>query len=284
MDFVRLRVRDLDKFYRVGMQRQHAVQKVTFDFAAGEMLGILGESGSGKSTLVRMLAGLMEPSGGSIELNSNPMSILLRNHVDRRMLRRMIQFIGQDTTSSFDPRLTLRDAVVAPIASLLDLSPAETDARIAEVLESLSLPVALANRYPGEVSGGQRQRFAIARALVVRPQVLLCDEIVSALDVSVQGSILNMLKDYCRDTGAGLIFVSHNVPATAYLTDRMLVMLRGEVVEAGNVDDLIANPTHPYTAKLLDAYRLGRSGHDHVAHAARSGRLAAPQAFQEGAA
>ncbi|MCW2602680.1 MAG: dppF [Pseudonocardiales bacterium] len=232
-----------------------AVDNVSLTFDTTKMIGIVGESGSGKSTLARMMVGLDAPSSGSVTLNGRIITELLSLRNDRIDTRRNIQFVGQDTTSSFDPRRTLRDAVRLPAMILLGLDKKAADARVDETLDLLGLLPAQADRYPVEVSGGQRQRFALARGLVVGPRLLVCDEVVSALDVSVQGAILNLLKKYCREEQAGLAFVSHGLPATAFIADELVVMLRGQIVEHGPTQRIIDNPEHPYTARLLAAYR-----------------------------
>jgi peptide/nickel transport system ATP-binding protein len=172
-----------------------------------------------------------------------------------RQLRRVVQFVGQDTSSSFDPRWTLRRAIRKPARQLRGLSTAEADREIDALLVELGLDPAAADRYPSQVSGGQRQRFSLARGLVVRPRILMCDEVVSALDVSVQGSILNLVKRYCREHECGLVFVSHGLPATAFIADEIIVMKDGKVVERGPSGDVLRNPQHPYTARLVAAYR-----------------------------
>jgi ABC-type glutathione transport system ATPase component len=201
------------------------------------------------------MVGLDTPNSGSVTLNGRPITEMLGMRAERLEARRILQFVGQDTTSSFDPRRTLRDAVRLPAMVLNSLSKAEADERVDETLELLGLSPAMANRMPGAVSGGQRQRFALARGLVVGPRLLVCDEVVSALDVSIQGSILNLLKKYCREKDAGLAFVSHGLPATAFIADELIVMLRGKIVERGETLVIIDNPQHEYTKKLLDAYR-----------------------------
>jgi ABC-type glutathione transport system ATPase component len=173
-----------------------------------------------------------------------------------REFRSAVQLVAQDTSSSFDPRRTLRDAVRRPARNLLGLGMAEADAEVDRTLRELDLDVTLADRRPHQVSGAPRQRFAIARALVVRPKVLVCDEAVSALDVSVQGSVLNLLKRHCAEHDAGLVFVSHGLPATAFIADRLVVMYRGEIVEEGTTEQVLFAPRHPYTKRLVDAYRL----------------------------
>ncbi|MEV8547999.1 ATP-binding cassette domain-containing protein [Streptomyces sp. NPDC051572] len=239
-----------------GHRRFTAVDDVSLTFDSTKMIGIVGESGSGKSTLARMTVGLERPSSGSVTLNGRELAGLLSaTRLDRVYARRTLQFVGQDTTSSFDPRRTLRDAVRRPAMLLNGLDKEAADAQVDGVLERLGLSPAQADRHPSEVSGGQRQRFALARGMVVSPRLLVCDEVVSALDVSVQGSILNLLKKYCAEERAGLMFVSHGLPATAFIADELVVMLQGKIVEHGPTQRIIDAPEHPYTKRLLDAHR-----------------------------
>ncbi|HEY0814750.1 MAG TPA: ATP-binding cassette domain-containing protein [Pseudonocardia sp.] len=216
-------------------------------------VGVVGESGSGKSTLVRLMVGLDRPSAGEIEWGG--VSIASMGTAALRNFRREVQLVAQDTSSSFDPRRTLRDTLRRPCRNLLDLDTPAADAAIDATLEALSLDAALAERKPHQVSGGQRQRFAIARALVVEPRIIVCDEAVSALDVSVQGSVLNLLKEHCERRGAGLVFVSHGLPATAFLVDELLVMYQGAIVERGSTAQVLFAGRHAYTRALVDAYR-----------------------------
>ncbi|SNS37866.1 ABC transporter ATP-binding protein [Rhodococcoides kyotonense] len=236
------------------LARHRAVDSVDLAIDETTRLGIVGESGSGKSTLARMLAGLDTPTAGSIDFGGQSLSTVLSTRAGRALFRRSVQFISQDTTSSFDPRHTLVESVTRPIVTLFGASKQEALDLALQTFRDLSLPVELATRYPSQVSGGQRQRFAIARALVVRPKLLICDEVASALDVSVQGSILNLLKSYCMDNGAGLVFVSHGLPATAFITDEIAVMFHGKVVELGPTRAVLENPQHPYTKMLLAAH------------------------------
>ena len=180
---------------------------------------------------------------------------MLQDNASRIAFRRSVQFIAQDTTSSFDPLRTLRDSVRTPLQWLRGFDRKKADAEVDRTFAMLSLQTVLADRYPREVSGGQRQRVAIARALVVKPRILICDEAVSALDVSVQGEILNLLKAYCRETGAGLVFISHCVPATAFIAEKIAVMSNGRIVETGRTPVLVEHNSHPYTARLIDACR-----------------------------
>jgi peptide/nickel transport system ATP-binding protein len=224
--------------------------------SGGPAVGIVGESGSGKSTLARILAGLERPSSGTVSFNGVDLSGVLRGRSCRLAFRRAVQFVGQDTTSSFDPRRTLREAVRLPLMLLNGLDREAADRRVDEMLTLMGLSLDYADRRPHQVSGGQRQRFAIARGLVVGPRLLICDEVVSALDVSVQGSILNMLKRYCAESEAGLVFVSHGLAATAFISDELVVMYRGKVVNQGKTEGILhGEDVHPYTAMLLEAHR-----------------------------
>lgn len=255
--FTELAAEAVTKSYRRGAAP--AVAGVDLRIGPETALGIVGESGSGKSTLARMLAGLEVPTSGHVVLDGQPVAQLLSTRTGRTAFRRAVQYIAQDTSSSFDPRRTLRDSVRLPLVRLLGLDRRAADRRVDEVLGSLEVDPAIADRLPPGVSGGQRQRFAIARALVVGPRVLICDEVVSALDVSVQGSVLNHLKAHCALTGCGLVFVSHGLPATAFVADTLAVVHRGAVVEQGTVDDVVERPQHEYTRHLLRAH-----GDEHV--------------------
>jgi peptide/nickel transport system ATP-binding protein len=239
-----------------------AVDDVSLTFDSSSCaVGIVGESGSGKSTLARILVGLLPPSSGTVVFNGTDLGKLLKDRTGRLEFRRNVQFIGQDTTSSFDPHRTLRDAVRLPVMKLRGLRRPQADEEVDRVLTQMALPLAYADRKPHQVSGGQRQRFAIARGLVVTPRLLVCDETVSALDVSVQGSVLNLLKKYCADNGAGLVFISHGLPATAFLCDDLVVMYRGKIVDHSSTANIIGGEdVHPYTASLLDAYRVHQVG------------------------
>jgi ABC-type glutathione transport system ATPase component len=250
-----LQATDVVKEFGPRGRRHRALDRVSLLVEEGDRIGIVGESGSGKSTLSRMLCGLDRPSSGHVELNGREVTGLLAMRGGRKRFRSEVQFVAQDTTSSFDPRRTLLDAVVTPLRSVLDLDEAEAERRALDLVESLELDPALARRKPSQVSGGQRQRFALARGLVVRPRILICDEVVSALDVSVQGTILNILKAYCEETGAALVFVSHGLPATAFVSDRLVVMHQGVVVEAGPALDVLSRPSDDYTAELVAAHR-----------------------------
>ncbi|NQX13391.1 ABC transporter ATP-binding protein [Microbacteriaceae bacterium VKM Ac-2855] len=231
-----------------------AVDGITDHFAPGSTVGVIGQSGSGKSTLGRMLCGLETASAGTITWNGQDVADIRRSRGALLQFRRELQMIGQDTTSSFDPRRSLRESIMFPAMHLLDLTAAEAWERTDEMLRMLGLEPSMADRPPESVSGGQRQRFSIARALIVEPSMLICDEVVSALDVSVQGSILNFLKQYVRDRGAGIVFISHGLPATAFISDELRVMYQGRFVEQGPTRDVVGSPRDAYTRELLAGY------------------------------
>jgi len=243
-----------------GRYQHAAVRNVTFSLLPGARVGIVGESGSGKSTLGRLLVGLDTVSEGSITFDGQDLNDILRSPARRLEFRRAVQLVAQDTSSSFDPLRRLRHAMRVPAQQLAGLDHAAADARVEEVLAALGVPAHLADRYPYEVSGGQRQRFALARALVVRPRFFVCDEVVSALDVSVQGQVLNLLKRSCIDSGAALAFISHGLPATAFVATELAVMVRGEIIERGATADILARSTQAYTKHLLEAHRVSRHG------------------------
>ncbi len=254
LDHIFLQGFGVTKQFGSGHNRFTAVDHLDFEFGPGVRWGIVGESGSGKSTLARMLVGLELPTSGELLCIGTEVSRLVQMRVSRIDFRRHVQFVQQDTTSSFDPRLTLRQALRIPVQKLTGVDKGTADKVINETLEMLHVDPALATRYPSQVSGGQRQRFAIARSLAVKPRLLVCDEVVSALDVSVQGAVLNILKEYSEKTEAGIIFVSHGLPAVAFLSEEMLAMRDGQIVESGPANRLVTQPEHEYLASLVRAY------------------------------
>jgi ABC-type glutathione transport system ATPase component len=252
---VELRGTRIGKVFGRRSSRHVAVRPLDIAITSTTAVGIVGESGSGKSTLSRMLVGLERPTTGTITLDGRDIASMDASAETGREFRRSVQYVAQDTFSSFDPRRKLRDALATPLRVLRGETGSEAEDRMVATLGLLRLDPRFLDKYPHEISGGQRQRFSLARALVVRPRVLLCDEVVSALDVSVQGAVLNTIRSYCRENGVGLVFVSHGLPATAFISDELLVMRHGEVVEHRPTTDVLAAPAHPYTASLLDAYR-----------------------------
>lgn len=225
-----------------------ALRGVDLDIAYGQRLGIVGESGSGKSTLIRLLAGLDRPTSGSIRFAGRDITRLPDRSL--KFLRRDLQMVFQDPMSSLDPRMTVRDIISEPLVAL---GHHNAKARVAELLDAVGLPAAAANRYPHQFSGGQRQRISIARALSPHPKVLVADEPVSALDVSVRAQILNLLMDLADDFALTLVFVSHDLSVVRHLCDTVVVMHNGEIVERGPTEAVYERPTHPYTQALLAA-------------------------------
>jgi peptide/nickel transport system ATP-binding protein len=215
-----------------------AVEDVSFEIRPEETLGVVGESGSGKTTLMKLLLGLERPDSGSVTYLG-------------QSLRREVQVVFQDPASTLDPRMRVGDIITEPLHVLR--IPGDHRARLAELLSAVGLPLAAARRYPHEFSGGQRQRIAIARALAPRPRVLIGDEPVSALDVSVRAQILNLLEDLRVSFQLTLILVSHDLSVVRHMTDRVLVMQHGRVVEEGLTREVFRAPRHPYTRLLLES-------------------------------
>ncbi len=230
--------------------RRVALDGVTLGLGAGETLGIVGESGSGKSTLGRLAVGLERPDGGMVRLQGQNPGGAARAR--RRRLGRNAQMVFQDPFDSLDPRQTVARIVAEPLA-LLRLGRAEAAARVIEALAEVGIGREALDRYPHEFSGGQRQRIAIARALITRPALLVADEPVSALDVSVQAQVLNLLDALQARHGLALLLISHDLAVVAHLADRIAVMQAGKVVEEGRSDKILSAPQHPYTKNLLAA-------------------------------
>ena len=229
-----------------------AVDDLHFDLHAGEALGIVGESGCGKSTLARALVGLQASSAGGIVLDGRDLARL--DEKGWRPIRREIQMVFQDPLASLDPRMTVAESVEEPLIALCaELDAGARKARVAELLERVGLASELAARYPHELSGGQCQRAGIARALSVRPRVLVCDEPVSALDTAVQAQVLALLAELQREHNLALVFISHDLAVVQQLCRRVLVMYLGRVMEQATSAELFARPRHPYTRALLAA-------------------------------
>ena len=246
----------LSKDFRVAGRRHgparqlRAVEDVSFTLSAGETLGVVGESGCGKSTLARMVLRLIAPSAGEIHFLGQDITYLSERAF--RPLRRHLQAVFQDPISSLNPRMRAGDIIAEPLVNL-GMSRSGGRDRVAELLEVVGLPAEAAGRYPHAFSGGQRQRIAIARALAVSPKLIVCDEAVSSLDVSVQAQILNLLSDLQERFALALIFISHNLGAVRHLAHRVAVMYLGRLVEIAPEAELFEHPHHPYTAALLAA-------------------------------
>ena len=222
-----------------------ALRGVDFHLEDGELLGLAGESGSGKSTLLKLIAGLEPPSAGSLRLHGKDLSYR-RTKEDYRTM----QMIFQNAPSSFHPRRTIADSIAESVHSLRGKTASVDTAALSDLV---GLPPELMQRYPRQLSGGQCQRMAIARAMAVQPEILLCDEITSALDVSSQAQILRLLADICRENHTSTIFVSHDLAVIRCLCDRVMIMRNGVLVEEGNVEQVIHVPREEYTRKLVDS-------------------------------
>lgn len=247
-----LKAENLTKtFARVGQKDIAAVKDVSFSLEPGEILGIIGESGSGKTTLVNMITRLLDPTEGHIYLDGQEITIFKGRQL--RQAYRTMQMVFQNPVDSFDPRQTLGDGIGESLRNS-GLSKKETRERVETLLEKCGLPEEFADRYPHQVSGGQCQRAAIARALAIEPQLLICDEATSALDVTVQKEIIDLLNDLrAHQKELSILFICHDISLVQSFCDRVLVMYRGEIVEEGTPDEVICRPQNEYTKRLIDS-------------------------------
>jgi oligopeptide transport system ATP-binding protein len=259
-DEVVLEVRDLVKHFPltqgIVIKRQigavRAVDGVSFDLRRGETLGLVGESGCGKSTVAKLLMGLEKPSAGSAFYGGQDI-FTLKGDAQRR-LRRQIQLVMQDPYSSLNPRMTVADIVGEPFEIHPEVAPkGDRQRKVRELLDFVGLNPEHINRYPHQFSGGQRQRIGIARALALRPEIIICDEPVSALDVSIQAQVMNLLENLQDEFGLSYIFIAHDLSVVRHLSDRVAVMYLGKIAEIGTDVQIYEHPTHPYTQALLSA-------------------------------
>ncbi|WP_148292659.1 ABC transporter ATP-binding protein [Paracoccus aminophilus] len=230
--------------------RVHAVEKVSLDIFRGETLSLVGESGCGKSTMAKALVGLV-PHSGEIRIDGKSMAAL--DAKGRKALRRDLQIVFQDPMAALDARMTVGELICEPLVIHGIGTADEQRARVRELLERVDLPASAYQRYPHQFSGGQRQRICIARALALKPKLIVCDESVAALDVSIQARVLDLLRDLQRETGITYLFISHDMAVVENISDRVAVMYLGQIVEMGSRDQLFTNPQHPYTRRLLAA-------------------------------
>ena len=253
-----LEIKDLEKHFvkkAGGLLRSHtevvkAVDGVNLEIQKGEILGLVGESGCGKSTLSRTLMQLIPPTAGAVILNGVNLSAL--SAADVRSCRLEFQMVFQDPYASLNPRMTVYSTIAEAISQRhRNLSGALLEEKVADLMATVGLDASQMRRYPHEFSGGQRQRIAIARALAPEPALIIADEPVSALDVSIQSQILNLLKDLQRDLGLTLIFISHDLGVVHYIADRIAVMYKGKIVEIGTADEVFHDPQDDYTKRLI---------------------------------
>ncbi|HEV8568670.1 MAG TPA: dipeptide ABC transporter ATP-binding protein [Actinoplanes sp.] len=255
-----LQVEDVVKYYpvtrgivfRKTIGHVRAVDGVSLELKAGETLGVVGESGCGKSTLARVLMNLERPTAGSVKYRGK--EIFGLRGPELRQMRRQIQLVMQDPYTSLDPRMTVGDLVGEPFEIHTEVAPkGERRKKVQELLEVVGLNPEHINRYPHQFSGGQRQRIGIARALALRPEIIVCDEPVSALDVSIQAQVMNLLERLQNEFGLSYIFIAHDLSVVRHLSDRVAVMYLGKIVETGPDEQIYERPTHPYTQALLSA-------------------------------
>lgn len=263
-DKVLLQVTDLSTTFPVKsailrrtISEVRAVDHVTFDVRAGETVGLVGESGSGKSTIARTAVGLTPASGGSVTFDGTELVGLSSKAY--KPVRRRMQMVYQDPYSSLNPRFTVQQSIEEGWRIHPDVLPVSRwQERVRELLDRVGLNPDHAARYPHQFSGGQRQRIGIARALALEPDLIICDEAVSALDVSVQAQVLNLLEDLQADLGLAYLFIAHDLSVVRHLCDRVLVLNKGKVVEQGDTDEVFENPREEYTRRLLDAVPVVR--------------------------
>ena len=250
-----LEVKNLKKYFKTARGTLHAVDDVSFTIERGKTLGIVGESGCGKSTTGRAILRLLEPTSGQVLFDGKDITSL--SAAEMRKMRSDMQIIFQDPFSSLDPRKTVSQTIAEPIIENRILKDKKAiEARVKELMETVGLAQRLVNTYPHELDGGRRQRIGIARALAMNPKFIVCDEPVSALDVSIQAQVVNLMKDIQQETGTAYLFIAHDLSMVKYISDRIGVLHLGHLLETGTTEEIFENPIHPYTRSLLSAIPL----------------------------
>ena len=254
-----LEVRHLKKYFKTSRGLLHAVDDINFTLEKGRTLGIVGESGCGKSTTGRCILRLIEPTDGEVIFDGEDITALSMSQM--RRMRTQMQIVFQDPFSSLNPRKTVAETIAEAVRMQPKYKTAEqVEGRVLELMETVGLAERLINSYPHELDGGRRQRIGIARALAVEPKLIVCDEPVSALDVSIQAQILNLLRQLQKKLGLTYVFISHDLAVVNHISDEIMVMYLGQTVEKAPTQELFANPQHPYTKALLSAIPIPRVG------------------------
>ncbi len=255
-----LRAENLKKYFKTPKGMLHAVDDVSFSIEKGETLGVVGESGCGKSTLGRTLVNLLTPNGGKIFFDSE--EITNADKAKRKALKQDMQMIFQDPFSSLNPRMSVKDIIMEPLIvhKMYNNNMQEQEKAVLEMMETVGLAERLADSYPHELDGGRRQRIGIARALALNPKFIVCDEPVSALDVSIQAQILNLMQDLQKEKGLTYVFITHDLSVVRHISDNICVMYLGMLVEKCESKKLFVKPLHPYTKALLSAIPVAKVG------------------------
>lgn len=272
---VLLETKNLKKYFHTPGGELHAVDDVNIQIEKGETLGVVGESGCGKSTLGRSILRLSEPNSGEVLFKGK--DILKYNKREMRKLRSEMQIIFQDPYASLNPRMTVSETIGQPmVVNKICHSKAELEKKVSELMDIVGLASRLYNSYPHELDGGRRQRIGIARALALNPEFIVCDEPVSALDVSIQAQILNLLMDLQEERGLTYMFITHNLSVVKHISNQIMVMYLGQCIEKADSNELFKNPLHPYTQALLDAIPIPKLQHGKKTRKTIKGEIVSP--------
>lgn len=270
-----LEVSNLKKYFKTPAGMLHAVDNVSFSIERGKTLGIVGESGCGKSTTGRCLLRLIEPTEGKIIFDGQDISKLSKREM--RKMRKEMQIVFQDPFSSLDPRKTISQTIAEPIiANHIAKNKEDVAKRVRQLMDTVGIAERLADAYPHELDGGRRQRVGIARALAVEPKFIVCDEPVSALDVSIQAQVLNLLKQLQKDLGLTYVFITHDLSVVNHFSDDIAVMYLGQLVEKASAEEMFKNPLHPYTKALLSAIPIPEVGGERRQRIILKGEISSP--------